>query len=282
MDDLSTLLGYVVFDRLPFAIVVVVAALLTARLGTRFLDALAERFTERRLLFKQLSVVGRFALLLLGVVVALASLIQFSDEALLAVGGTLAVALGFAMKDLATSVMAGLILLFDRPFQVGDRIAFGGHYGEVKEIGLRAVRLVTLDDNLVSIPNSRFLVEPVASANAGALDQMVVLDLYIGCNEDLETAKRLVYEAAASSRYVYLGKPIVMVVREGPVEGAHERFAIRLTVKAYVFDGRYEVAFGTDITERVKRAFREHGIRTVGELADSVERATMAPSRELP
>ena len=45
-----------------------------------------------------------------------------------------------------------------------------------------------------------------------------------------------------------------------------ERFAIRITTKAYVLDGRYETAFGTDITERVKRAFRERGIRTAGEL----------------
>lgn len=266
MGDVPSLLTYLDFDRLPFAILAVMVALLAGRFLGRFLDSLAERFSGRRLWFKQLAVVGRFGVLMAGVVVAVASVVQFSDQALLAVGGTLAVALGFAFKDLATSVMAGLVLLVDRPFQVGDRIAFGGYYGEVKQIGLRVVRLVTLDDNLVSIPNSQFLTQSVASANAGALHQMVELSLYIGCNEDLDLAKRLVYEATATSRFLYLGGPITVVVREGPVGENQSRFAIHLKVKAYVFDGRYEVAFGTDITERARRAFADHGIRTAGQV----------------
>jgi len=250
----------------PYAIAVVVVAWILTRLGNRTLDALGERFTERRLLFKQLTAVGRFLILLVASVTVATAVVNFNRETLLAVGGTIAVAVGFAFKDLAASLMAGVILLFDRPFQVGDRVAFGSTYGEVVEIGLRTVRIATLDDNLVSIPNSRFLTDVVASANAGALDQMCVFDFWIGCNEDFERAKAILYEATASSRYVYLAKPIALVLREGPVAGGGERFAVRVTVKAYVFDGRYEVAFGTDVTERAKRAFRAEGIRTAGEL----------------
>ena len=107
--------------------------------------------------------------------------------------------------------------------------------------------------------------------------QARVVDFFIACDQDFEHAKRLVYEAAATSRYLYLGKSIAVVVREGPVPGSRERFAIRLTVKAYVFDGRYEVAFGTDITERVKRAFDQHGIRTAGQLADAESMLLTSP-----
>lgn len=46
---------------------------------------------------------------------------------MLAAGGSIAVAVGLSLKDLAASVVAGLILLFDRPFQVGDRVTFWGH-----------------------------------------------------------------------------------------------------------------------------------------------------------
>jgi small-conductance mechanosensitive channel len=176
------------------------------------------------------------------------------------------VAVGFAFEDVLASLMAGILLLFDRPFQVGDRITFQSHYGEVLEIGLRSVRIMTLDDNLVSIPNHRFLNDAVATANAGSLHQMCVFPFWVGCNEDIASAKRIVYEAAASSRYVYLDKPVVVVVREGPVPDGAERFAVELKVKAYVFDGRYETAFGSDVTERVKRAFSLQGIRTAGEL----------------
>jgi len=264
----SNLLHFIDLENLPYAILVIVVAVIASRSVRTTLDRLGERIAERRLFFKQVTAISRFSILIIATAMVMGSLLAIGDnrEVLLAIIAPSAVAIGLALKDLLASLMAGIILLFDRPFQVGDRVQFGDIYGEVKEIGLRAVRLVTLDDNLVSIPNNRFLTDAVASANSGALHQMCVFDFYIGCNEDFEQAKRVVYEATASSRYVYLNCPIVVHLREGPVPNGAERFALRLTCKAYVLDGRYESAFGTDVTERVKRAFRQEGIRTAGEI----------------
>jgi len=262
----TNLLHFIQLDQIPYAVLVIVIAVVSNRLGTRTLDAMGERFTSRRLLFKQLSTFGRFLVLILATLLGVGATFQLSDQVLLAVGGSAAVAVGFAFKDLLASLMAGIILLFDRPFQVGDRVEFAGKYGEVTEIGLRTVRVATLDDNLVSIPNNRFLTDLVSCANAGALDQMCVHCFYIGCNEDFDLARQVVFEATASSRYVYLNKPIVVHVAEGPVPDAAERFAIELRAKAYVLDGRYESAFRTDVTERVLLAFRRLGVRTAGQL----------------
>lgn len=266
MDTTANLLHFVVWDRLPFAIGVIVAAFIVGRLASQSLNALGERIARRRLFFKQVSAVTRFVVLIAATAIVLSSLFHFSSEALLAVGGSAAVAIGFAFKDLTASLMAGLILLFDRPFQVGDRIEFDGTYGEVIEIGLRTVRINTLDDNLVSVPNHRFLNDAVSCANSGSLHQMCVFPFWVGCNENIDAAKRIVYEATASSRYVFIDKPITVSVREGPVPNGAERFAVELKVKAYVFDGRYETAFATDVTERVKTAFHSRGIRTAGEI----------------
>jgi small-conductance mechanosensitive channel len=262
----ASLLEFIEFGMLPYAALVILIAYVAGRILSGSLDALGERINARRLLFKQVSAVTRFAILIVATGLVSTSLFSFSKEALLAVGGSAAVAIGFAFKDLLASLMAGVILLFDRPFSVGDRIAFEKTYGEVVEIGLRTVRVQTLDDNLVSIPNHLFLNQVVSSANAGALHQMCVFPFYVGCNENIAEAKRIIYEATASSRYVYLDEPITIVVREGAVPDGAERFAIGVTVKAYVFDGRYETAFGTDVTERVKRAFAKQGIRTAGEI----------------
>jgi small-conductance mechanosensitive channel len=262
----ASLLEFIEFGMLPYAALVILIAYVAGRILSGSLDALGERINARRLLFKQVSAVTRFAILIVATGLVSTSLFSFSTEALRAVGGSAAVAIGFAFKDLLASLMAGVILLFDRPFSVGDRIAFEKTYGEVVEIGLRTVRVQTLDDNLVSIPNHLFLNQVVSSANAGALHQMCVFPFYVGCNENIAEAKRIIYEATASSRYVYLDEPITIVVREGAVPDGAERFAIGVTVKAYVFDGRYETAFGTDVTERVKRAFAKQGIRTAGEI----------------
>ena len=55
-------------------------------------------------------------------------------------------------------------------------------------------------------------------------------------------------------------------MKEGVVPDGAERFAISLTVKAYVVDGRYETVFSSDVHKRVKHAFRLNNIRTAGEL----------------
>ena len=148
---------------------IIAVAWVINRFGGEFLNAMGEPFTERRLLFKQVSAVLKFIVLIGTVTLVSVRSSSFSAELLLAVGGSVAVAVGFAFKDLLASLMAGIILLFDRPFQVGDRVEFSGQYGEVVEIGLRTVRMETLDDNLVSIPNNRFLSDVVSCANAGAL-----------------------------------------------------------------------------------------------------------------
>ncbi len=266
MDGSIELLKFIDPDAVPFALVVVVVAMVANRLAGSSLDALGERLTDRRLLLKNIAAISRFVVIVIATVIVVGTVFRLSEQALLTISGTAAVAIGFAFKDLLASVMAGIILLFDRPFQVGDRVEFAGNYGEVLEIGLRSVRIATLDDNLISIPNNRFLNDIVSSANAGALDQMCVFQFWIGCNEDFDRAKGIVYEACAASRYVYLGKPITVALREGPVPNGAERFAIQITAKAYVLDGRYETAFGTDVTERVLRAFRAESIRTAGQI----------------
>jgi len=254
----SELLQFIHVDRLPFALLLLIGGILLVRFTTRFLDQIGERFTDRRLLLKKIAALARFTIYLLVVVVVATSVLALRSEALLAVAGSIGVAVGFAFKDLLASVVTGVILLMDQPFQVGDRVAFGSYYGEIKEIGLRSVRLVTLDDNLVTIPNALFLSQAVASANAGALDAMVVVPVYVAAAEDYEAAQEIVREAALTSAYVYVDKPVVTLVSD---EFLGERFVTVIRLKAYVFDARYEKAFASDVTRRVKAAFRKAGIR---------------------
>jgi small-conductance mechanosensitive channel len=247
------------FTKITIAAVVIGLGFLVNRAALATLDRMGEGQAKRRLLFKKVQSFTR-----LGIFIVCGYLLVMTffggdgdNKALIGLGGTLAVAIGFALKDTASSLMSGILILIDQPFQVGDRVAFGDTYGEVKEIGLRSVRIVTLDDNEVSIPNNKFLTEAVASANSGALDMMVVIKFHIAVTEDFELAKRLVYEACVTSKYVFLHKPVVINVKD---EVTAITYATTISAKAYVIDARYETAFITDVTERVKRAFREHQI----------------------
>ena len=255
----ASFLRFIDVEGIPLALAILAGGLLLLRVVTRSLDQLGERLTDRRLLFKQVSALVRFAVWFLLLLGTLSSVLELRSEALLAVAGSLGVAFGFAFKDLLASLMAGVILLFDRPFQVGDRVTIGPWYGEITEIGLRSVRLVTLDDNLVTVPNSNFLTEAVASANAGALDCMVVIDTFIAAAEDFARARDLIEEAAFTSPWIYLEKPVVTLVSD---EFRGERFVTVIRLKAYVIDARFERTFASDVTQRIKAAFRDAGVRT--------------------
>lgn len=253
-----TLLDFFNPRALPVALLVLVGTAIAARLLARGSDKLAHRMPSRRLVIKQVNTIIAFFAYAAAAVVAFTNVFKLSQEAILALSGTIAVAAGLALKDVAASFMAGIAILITKPFQVGDRITFAGYYGEVREIGMRNVQLVTLDDNLVTVPTSKFLTDPVASANAGALDCMVVVDFFIAAAADHRRAMEIVNDAVLASKYLYLGKPFTLLVSN---ELRHDaRVVVQLRAKAYVFDARYEKAFASDITDRVLAAFRHEGI----------------------
>ena len=244
-------------EQLLSILAILATAVIGSRLSGAFLDGLGERFTARRLLLKKLASLTRFLVYIVAATFIVFGVVDPDKDTLLAMSATLALTIGLALKDLASSIIAGVIILLDSPFQVGDRVQYDSTYGEVVEIGLRTVKINTLDDNLVSIPNNKFLTDVVASSNAGELDMMVVIDFFIGLSDDHNLATRLVFEATASSRFVFLKKPITVLIEDKVIGGV---YATRVRSKFYVADTRYETAIRSDITTRVKRAFQEHCI----------------------
>jgi len=230
------------------------------------LDALAERSASRRLFYKRLVPIVRIVLWVFAAYLVVAVIFRVDAQGLLAAAAAIGVAVGFAAQDLLKNLFGGLILVFDQPFQVGDKIRVGGTYGEVKSIGLRSTRIVTPDDSLVSVPNAQVVDQQVANANAGELNCQVVTDLYLPGWPDESLIKRIAFDAAASSKFVFLNKPIVVLV----ADEFTERFFTRVRVKAYVLDPRLEFLFMSDVTERARAGFREAGLLEAAALEEAM------------
>ena len=233
---------------------VVLAAAIALRFVRNFVERLSHQFTTRRLFFQKIETFFQFFVYVSTTVLVLVLSLRLDQRIVAVIGGTVAVAVGFAIKDLVASFIAGIMVMIDRPFQVGDRVEFGGQYGDITAIGLRSVRMQTLDDNTVTIPNNKFLTDMTSCGNYGALDMQVGMSFYIGLDQDVEKARQIITEAAVSSRHIYLPKPVVVLVQQV----LHDNYvAIHLRLKAYVNDTRYEKAFETDINLRVLHAFRD-------------------------
>lgn len=240
------------------SLLLIVGTFFMLRFVNSTVNRLGDQFVNQRMLFQKIATILQFAIYIIVTVSVIALSVQLDDKVLTLIGGTFAVAVGFAVRDLVASFIAGVTVLIDRPFQVGDRVSFGGQYGDITAIGLRSVRMQTLDDNTITIPNNKFLTDITSSGNYGALDMQVVMDFYIGLDQDVIKAQEIVTEAALSSRYIHLPKPVVVLVNQMIQENY---LAVRLRCKAYVLDTRYEKAFETDVNLRVIKAFNEVGIK---------------------
>ena len=255
--ELESLLSSIGLPKILFSATLVFLALILARLCNALNTRFGKQFPQWRLLGEQVFTVVNFLIILLGFVIAAFSLFGFSKEVVLAVGGSLAVAIGFGLKDVAASVLAGFLIIFERPFQVGDRVRFGDTYGDVISVGLRATRVRTLDDSTVTIPNSKIINESVSSANSGALDMMAQIDFYIGPIARLELVERLVREAVVASRYAHLKKPIKIMFKD---DFREMHYCTRIRIQAYVIETRYEKLFESDLNKKLRAAFQTYGV----------------------
>ena len=215
----------------------------------------SERVPRRyRLLIKQ-SVPFWKGLILIIIVSYLVNLFfNLSGQNLFALTGTIAVALGFAFKDYTTSIIAGIVALFEAPYRVGDRIKIGDEYGEVTDFGLRGIRLKTPDDNSITIPHSKILTEAIANSNSGQLEALVTTEFYCHHEVDIEAVIKILYEAAYSSKYTQLKLPIIVIISE-------KYWGTYFTLKCYPMDARDEFIYQTDLTRRSKQALNEIGIK---------------------
>lgn len=257
LESLDQIARLVKWGGVFTSLLVIIGVVVAMRFLHDSVASLSTRFPSRRLLLQKTATIVQFLVYIITGLAVIALSFRLTDSALALIGGTVAVSVGFAIKDVVASFIAGIMIMIDRPFQVGDRVSFGGQYGDITAIGLRSVRLQTLDDNTVTIPNNKFLNEITSNGNYGALDMQVVMDFHVGPDQPVRLARELVHEAAVSSRYAFLDKPVVVLVNQVLFE---THVAVRLRLKAYVLDTRYEKAFETDVHLRVLDAFAAEGV----------------------
>lgn len=236
------------------AIVVVAIAYGGIWIIDRSIGWLSERVALRfRLAVKQSLPFWRALLLTIAGVILGNLFLNLSPSNVLAVTGTVAVALGFAFKDYASSVIAGIIALFESPYQVGDRVKIDGYYGEIITYGLRGIRLQTPDDNIVTIPHNKIWTEAVSNANKGEVEAQVIAHFYFAHGVDIETVMAILYRVAYTSKYTQLDLPILVIIDEEPW-GTHFK------LKCYPIDARDEFIYKTDLIKRAKQTLAKYGV----------------------
>lgn len=135
---------------------------------------------------------ARGATILAGLLIAVtATFPTFSPGDLITLLGVGSVAIGFAFKDIFQNYLAGILILFTRPFRVGDQIVFKDFEGTVEDIQTRATYITTYDGRRVVIPNGELYTNSV-TVNTAFARRRWQYDVGIGYGDDVEAARAII------------------------------------------------------------------------------------------
>lgn len=166
-----------------------VAATVRATLRLLFERVISDLTVEN--LLKQLAY---YAVWAIGILVA-ADVLGFEPAAVITGLGLTGLALGFALKDIISNFVSGIIILGLRPFEIGDEIVVGPTEGTVQRIELRATAIRTYDGRLVLVPNAELFTSRVTN-NTAAPVRRAAVEVPVGYGMDLSAAEDALLAAA--------------------------------------------------------------------------------------
>lgn len=242
IDQAQALLSDLSFQKIIQLLVALLVLFVVVRCARALSESMMQKFPDERMTILQLSTAGNFFIYFVGACCVIYIVFRPTRDVWLWFLTTGFLAVGFAVKDLFASLVACVMLLLDKPFQVGDRIMFKNVQGEVVEIGIRSVKLRSSDKGIITIPNQCFLSELVSSRSAGTLGMVTSVETHINSADvSLPKAKEILEQAARKSPYVNLHEKILITGKE-VLAGPGFPLTI-LTTKCGIKDARTEEAF---------------------------------------
>ncbi|WMN06950.1 mechanosensitive ion channel [Marivirga arenosa] len=201
----TDLLNIVIFDikgsdftLLTLLFIIISSVLLvfiSKRLSKLLVNKVLNRYIKDIGVTNSIGTIFRYLVIVIGFITIFQSA-GFDLSTLGLLAGALGVGIGFGLQNVTNNFISGIIILFERPIKVGDRIEVGDINGDVQSISMRSTTVITNDNISVIVPNSEFINSQVI--NWSHNDRRVRFKFPIGVsyNEDPEFVKKLVLEVA--------------------------------------------------------------------------------------
>lgn len=196
---------------LLFFLIIWIAHLLQKYVGYFFGDAGTDDEVQNKQQRSRL-LITKLIVLSLGYLLAVAAS-GIPVDKITIVLGALGVGIGLGLQNIVSNFVSGIILIFDRPLQIGDSVEIGEQRGKVREIGLRSSILQTEEGAEVIIPNGDLLSQPIVNWTLSNAQQRLELSYRLGTT-DLEEASKKVKEQVLGSPFIYpLREPQVLFTK---------------------------------------------------------------------
>ena len=142
--------------------------------------------------------ITRYVVLLVGLLIILQT-VGINLTTLNVVAGAVGIGIGFGLQNIASNFISGLIILFERPIKIGDRIEVAGVEGDVVSVGARSTTVVTNDNIAILVPNSKFVTENVVNWSYTDPTVRFKIPVSVGYGSDVRLVEKLLLEVAKDS-----------------------------------------------------------------------------------
>ncbi|HNP19040.1 MAG TPA: mechanosensitive ion channel [Fulvivirga sp.] len=245
----------ITISTILFLIVSVFILIYLARKLSEFLGRyISNRYGTTEATSHSIATIIRYSILVIGLMVVVQTAgIDLSTLSIMA--GALGVGIGFGLQNITNNFISGLIILFEQPIKVGDRIEVGNIVGEVKKISARATMILTNDNIIVIVPNSEFISSTVI--NWSHNDRSVAFRFQVGVayKEDPAFIKKLLLEVSSENEGV-LDNPAPEVLFD---EFGESSLNFNLRVWTYDYANR-PTNLKSQLYYSIFEKFKEHGV----------------------
>lgn len=239
----------IVTGLLVFLISLTLVKMMKNRLSNNLLNRINMDEGIKHSLISGLSFTGFIISAILAIV---AMGVDLSNLAVIA--GALSVGIGFGLQDVIKNLVSGIILLFERPFKVGDWVLIGGEEGKIKQINIRSTEVETFNKASVIIPNATLISSSLTNLTHGNNWQRQSITVGVSYDSDAEQVTKLLLECARSCKKVMkVPAPYVLFKNFG-------ESSLDFELRIYVSDIWSGWSAGSDVRYEILRRFREANI----------------------
>nr|CBX27568.1 hypothetical protein N47_H23900 [uncultured Desulfobacterium sp.] len=262
---LTRLFNSPLLEKAAYAFMVMLITMIVNKFVSSLIPYLKDRIATKTLtkvddvIFELMEKFSNVLIYAAGIILAL-DVLGLNIMPFVAGAGIAGIAIGFAAKDTLSNLIAGILLIIDRPFEVGDRIEVwtapqnSATWGDVIDIGLRATKIRTTDNIVIIIPNNEIMKRDIINYTTITKEIRVRIPIGIAYDADINKAKELIVKAALELDWVMKEpEPKIVVHSFGDS-------AVNLQARVWINEPRRRIDTISSITDRVKDIFQLEGI----------------------
>ncbi|WP_339607054.1 mechanosensitive ion channel domain-containing protein [uncultured Roseivirga sp.] len=184
------------FELLRVLFFLILLVFLSGKLKTIFVKQVMSRYSDDIGVNQSIGTIFQYVAVLIGGLIIVQNTIELGSLNVLA--GALGVGIGFGLQNIANNFISGLIILFERPIKVGDRIEVGQVTGDIVRISSRATTVSTNDNISIIIPNAEFISKPVINWSHSGRNIRFHVPVGVAYKEDPAHIKSILLSIAKS------------------------------------------------------------------------------------